>query len=676
MHKFAKILPESECGSRLRMVRWYYQTRFENGLMQKKQTAAAEKAEAARTAALKNGRVDGNGQKREEKMEMNSRTDQMDGMNTAKNVLPTTEHTVQFCVVGGGLAGLCAAVAAARRGISALLMQDRPVLGGNASSEIRMWVRGADGEDMRETGLVEELELENCCRNPDMNFSLWDSVLYGLARKEKNLTLLLNCSCLDAKTEDGRICSVIGWQLTTQRYHCVKAQIFADCSGDSILAPLTGAPYRMGREAQREYGEDIAPKQADSCTMGISCLIQARQTGHPVTFRAPDWAAHYTENDFPFRLDLSSPERWTGENFWWMELGGTKDTIRDTEEIRDELVKMALGVWDFIKNGGKTDASDWELDWMGFLPGKRESRRYEGAYILTQNDVRNEGRFEDLVAYGGWTMDDHNPSGFETKEKPNTFHPAPSPYGIPYRCLYSSAIKNLMFAGRNISATHTANSSTRVMATCAILGQAVGTAVALAIQAGKDPAGLYPEQIDQLQQELMKDGCYLPWHRLRPDAVMKGARITCGREPADILTDGLERRIDGIDHAWEGMPGDELILTLPEARYAGILRLVFDCDLNRKSWENAHWYLKRYAMKCNTFRDDQPVLVPQTIVRAFNVDVDEGDGIWKPILTETENYQYLQKIRIGRLIKRVRLICRQTWGSKTVRLYAMGLWEK
>ena len=609
-------------------------------------------------------------------MEMNSRTDQMDGMNTAKNVLPTTEHTVQFCVVGGGLAGLCAAVAAARRGISALLMQDRPVLGGNASSEIRMWVRGADGEDMRETGLVEELELENCCRNPDMNFSLWDSVLYGLARKEKNLTLLLNCSCLAAKTEDGRICSVTGWQLTTQRYHCVKAQIFADCSGDSILAPLTGAPYRMGREAQREYGEDIAPKQADSCTMGMSCLIQARQTGHPVAFRAPDWAAHYTENDFPFRLDLSSPERWTGENFWWMELGGTKDTIRDTEEIRDELVKMALGVWDFIKNGGKTDASDWELDWMGFLPGKRESRRYEGAYILTQNDVRNEGRFEDLVAYGGWTMDDHNPSGFETKEKPNTFHPAPSPYGIPYRCLYSSAIKNLMFAGRNISATHTANSSTRVMATCAILGQAVGTAAALAIQAGKDPAGLYPEQIDQLQQELMKDGCYLPWHRLRPDAVMKGARITCGREPADILTDGLERRIDGIDHAWEGMPGDELILTLPEARYAGILRLVFDCDLNRKSWENAHWYLKRYAMKCNTFRDDQPVLVAQTIVRAFNVDVDEGDGIWKPILTETENYQYLQKIRIGRLIKRVRLICRQTWGSKTVRLYAMGLWEK
>ena len=165
-------------------------------------------------------------------MEMNSRTDQMDGMNTAKNVLPTTEHTVQFCVVGDGLAGLCAAVAAARRGISALLMQDRPVLGGNASSEIRMWVRGADGEDMRETGLVEELELENCCRNPDMNFSLWDSVLYGLARKEKNLTLLLNCSCLDAKTEDGRICSVIGWQLTTQRYHCVKAQIFADCSGE------------------------------------------------------------------------------------------------------------------------------------------------------------------------------------------------------------------------------------------------------------------------------------------------------------------------------------------------------------------------------------------------------------------------------------------------------------
>ena len=153
------------------------------------------------------------------------------------------------------------------------------------------------------------------------------------------------------------------------------------------------------------------------------------------------------------------------------------------------------------------DASCWTLDWMGFLPGKRESRRYVGAHILTQNDISSGGNFEDLIAYGGWTMDDHDPRGFLTKEKPNTFHPAPSPYGIPYRCLYSCNIANLMFAGRNISATHAANSSTRVMATCGILGQALGTVAAIAIKENLLPSELYPDYMLGLQQDLIEDGC-------------------------------------------------------------------------------------------------------------------------------------------------------------------------
>ena len=585
------------------------------------------------------------------------------------------EHEADFCVVGGGLAGMCAAISAARRGIKVVLMHDRPVLGGNASSEIRMWIRGANGEDVRETGLVEEIALENCYRNPNMNFSIWDSVLYEKVKQEENIELLLNCSCLDAQMEGKHICSVTGWQLTTQMFHRVHAGIFADCSGDSILAPLTGASWRMGRESREEFGEDIAPQIEDSCTMGLSCLMQARQTNRPVRFIAPKWAYHYTKEDFPYRMELDSPDKWREDNFWWMEIGGTQDTIHDTEELRDELLRIAYGVWDFIKNSGVVDAKHWDLEWMGFLPGKRESRRYVGAHILTQNDVRQQGRFEDLIGYGGWTMDDHDPRGFQTREKPNIFHAAPSPYGIPYRCLYSANIDNLMFEGRNISATHTANSSTRVMATCGVLGQAVGTAAALAVQKGVRPGQIYPKYISVLQQELIEDGCYLPWHRREFFPIMEEAEISCGGHSVPVLLDGMERRADGVDHAWEGQLGSELLLTLPEPRQAGSLRIVFDSDLNRVTWENQKWYVKRYPMKCNTCLDDSPINVPGTIVRVYEVWVDVGNGRWEKVWEENGNYQQQNRVPLNRMVKQLKFIPKASWGSKTARVYALELIE-
>ena len=174
----------------------------------------------------------------------------------------TVRHDVEFCVVGGGMAGLCAAVAAARLGVKTVLMHDRPVLGGNAYSEVRMWICGASahGENLRETGIIEEIQLENLYRNNYPNYSVWDSILYEKAAFQENLTLLLNCSCCGAETIDGRILSVKGWQLTTETWHEVKADYFADCSGDSILAPLTGAEFRQGREASSEFNESIAPE--------------------------------------------------------------------------------------------------------------------------------------------------------------------------------------------------------------------------------------------------------------------------------------------------------------------------------------------------------------------------------------------------------------------------------
>ena len=391
--------------------------------------------------------------------------------------------TADFCVVGAGLAGMCAALSAARHGAKVIVMHDRPIPGGNASSEIRMWVCGSRGENLRETGIVEELLLENLYRNPGAVPALWDSILYGSLEYAKNIKLLLNCSCQSVKmNKNGGIASVSGYQTTTQTFHEVKADYFADCSGDSVLAPLTGAEYRHGREARSEFNESIEPEQADTHTMGNSCLIQARQLRKKVKFTPPPWAKKFRcEADIP-------PSRNTKlkglENFWWMETGGLGNTIRDTEENRRDLLELAFGIWDYIKNYSPEAEENayWELDWVGFLPGKRESRRYVGDYIMNQNDVSASGKFEDTIAYGGWTMDDHNPAGFYTQESPTIFHPAPFPYGIPYRSIYSKNIPNLFFAGRNISVSHAALSSTRVMATCATLGQACGTAASIAIK--------------------------------------------------------------------------------------------------------------------------------------------------------------------------------------------------
>ncbi|MBQ6018718.1 MAG: FAD-dependent oxidoreductase, partial [Clostridia bacterium] len=280
------------------------------------------------------------------------------------NVFKTISHTSDLCVIGGGLAGLCAAVAAARRGARVVLMQDRPMLGGNASSEIRMWVCGAQGRGNRETGILEELMLENLYRNPDCNYSVWDGVLWAAAAYQPGVELLLNCSCLDCGMNGDRIEWVKGWQTTTQTFHTVRAKIFADCSGDSVLAPLTGAEYRFGREARSEFGEDIAPATADCKTMGMSCMLQAREDTRESVFIPPEWAHHYTKEDLPHRVpDMRS----ISENFWYLELGGDDDAIADTETLRDELLRIAYGMWDFVKNDPENREKNkfWRLDWVG-----------------------------------------------------------------------------------------------------------------------------------------------------------------------------------------------------------------------------------------------------------------------------------------------------------------------
>ena len=584
------------------------------------------------------------------------------------NAFQTHHHHVDFCVVGGGLAGLCAAVAAARHGAKVALMQERPMLGGNASSEVRMWVCGAHGRDKRETGLVEELMLENLYRNPDYNYSVWDGILYELAAYQQNLTLLLNCTCNDCAMEGSRIVSVTGWQMTTQSYHTVHAALFADCSGDSVLAPLTGAKTRWGRESREEFGEDIAPAAADRRTMGMSCMLQARQETHPSTFIPPKWAHKYTRADLPHRLpDMDNPM----ENFWYLELGGEYDAIADTEWLRDELLRMAYGIWDFVKNDPelREKNANWRLDWVGILPGKRESRRYVGDHILTQHDVRAGGHFDDLVAYGGWSMDDHHPGGFRSSEQPTIYHPAPSPYGIPYRCLYSVNIDNLFCAGRNISVTHTAMSSTRVMATCATLGQAVGTAAAIAALYGLTPRGVYEQRIAELQQTLMDDDCYLPFRRRAIPALTRNAALACDSPDAENLRNGLDRALDGTYNGVAVPLGSAVAYTFPAPEHVSRVRVVLDSDLNRDTLPECERRRERNMLH-NRPLDWPDAYVPTTLLRAFRIEGVRPDGANETLYESQDNHRRLISVPVDGVYAAVRLVPLATWGDPLARIFS------
>lgn len=561
--------------------------------------------------------------------------------------MKTVEHKVELCVVGGGMAGLCCAIAAARHGIRVILVQDRPVLGGNASSEIRMWVCGAHGRDNRETGIIEEIMLENFYQNPSCKYALWDSVLYEKAMLEENITLLLNTSCFDAEMNGNGIERIKCWQSNTQTFHYITAGYFADCSGDSVLAPLSGAKFTYGREAKADFNETIPPDVADKKTMGMSCLFQIRETEHKTEFIPPKWAYKY-ETD----AELPHVGHNKNDNFWWIETGGEGDCIHDTDKCRDELIKICYGVWDHMKNHGDHGVDNWELEWIGFLPGKRESRRYIGKYVVTQNDVEAGGKFEDTVAYAGWTMDDHFPQGFYYRGgHPTIYHPAPSPWGLPLRAMLSENIENLVFAGRNISVTHAALSSSRVMATCAILGQALGTAVAMAVRQNK--------KIDELDMAelcgiLTEDDCFVPGRsRSVSDLALKAS---CSSEK---VRSGIER---GDENLWVGGEGDKIEYRFDKNTAVSQIRLVFDSNLNRDY----------HNMPCNYPLVQDKFKLPDTLIKEYVIEGENEAGeIFR--LHVVDNHQRLVRHCVDWCVKSVRLLPIKTHGCDKFRVFGFEI---
>ncbi len=472
------------------------------------------------------------------------------------------KETYDVVVIGGGLAGFCAAVEAARNGASTALVHNRPVFGGNSSSEIGVTPHGAAAFHAyaRETGIISELLIEERSKNHAEVYengwtnSVWDMVMYDLAVQTENLTLHLNTDFSDVmmagsgvsrnmrdaadaadvsmgyyhrpsqNPDQTPLAAIIAHTQNAEVELHLYAKRFIDCSGDGIVADRAGCEWRMGSEGKQEFGEPHAPDHASVDTMGNSIHFRCKNMGRPVPFTPPEWAVKHDDPGFFYEQGRLPKEERGG--FWWLEIGVPHHTIHDNETIRHELTRHTLGVWDWMKNKDPKmmeRTKNYALDWIGQVPGKRESRRIMGEVLVTEHNIQEKTAFQDEIAFGGWFIDLHTPGGLlaPSAEPSNAEHYDTftdyavssycGPYGLPLRSLISKDVPNLMMAGRNISCTHAALGTLRVMGTTALLGQAAGLAAARSISLNVNPIEVAKgDAIREIQQTLLQEGCFLP----------------------------------------------------------------------------------------------------------------------------------------------------------------------
>ena len=412
--------------------------------------------------------------------------------------------TYDLVVVGGGIAGMSAAISAARLGCKVALINDRPVLGGNNSSEIRVHLGGRiEAGPYKELGNLQKEFGPTRGGNAQPGDFYEDEKKSEAIAKEKNVTLFSNYRAIGVEMDGRKIKAVIVKHIESGEEQSFTAPLFSDCTGDGTIGYLAGADYRMGREAREEFGESTAPEIADKMTMGSSVQWYSVDAGERSPFPYFNYGVKFNDKS----CEKVTMGEWTWEN------GMNYDQVKDFERIRDYGLMVVYSNWSYLKNNLKENNQfrNRKLDWVAYIAGKRESRRLMGDYILKEDDLTRYVVHEDGTAATTWTIDLHYPDPKNTAHFPgNEFksiavHKPIHPYPIPYRCLYSRNVDNLFMAGRNISVTHVALGTIRVMRTTGMMGEVVGMAASLCKRYGVNPRGIYHNHLNELKG-LMKEG--------------------------------------------------------------------------------------------------------------------------------------------------------------------------
>jgi len=418
---------------------------------------------------------------------------------------PEDAGEFDLVVIGGGIAGTCASISAARLGLQVALIQDRPLLGGNNSSEVRVHLMGKIKLDpYPELGnIVKEIAPFQDKGNGAPAKFFEDEKKLQVVKNEKNIHLFLNMHANKVETKDNRVVAVVARHTRTNKLMRFSAPLFADCTGDGTIGYLAGADFRMGRESRRQTGESLAPENPDKMTMGSSVQWYTKAFDQSVSFPECPWAVQFTEE---------SCQRLTKGDWDW-ETGLNMDQIYEFESIRDYGLSVVFGNWAFLKNQSKDKAkyANKNLDWVAYIAGKRESRRLMGDIVLQEQDMRTNRVYPDSFVKATWSIDLHYPHPDNTKHFPGkefrtiARHVRSENYLIPYRCFYSRNIENLMMAGRNISVTHAALGKVRVMGTCGMMGEVVGMAASLCKKHQVNPKVVYYNHLDELT-EMVQSG--------------------------------------------------------------------------------------------------------------------------------------------------------------------------
>jgi len=574
-------------------------------------------------------------------------------------------------VVGGGSAGVPAAIAAARMGAKTALIQNRPTLGGNCSVECGVGVQGASQyhQGWRETGIIEEagwiralLEQHN-----------YSDAFKLICDAEENLTLFLNQHVFDASMEnEAKITGVKAVSTLTGLITEYHADQFIDCSGDGWLGYFAGAEYRYGRESRDEFNEDLAPEEADSITMSGSIMgddliymtgFRSKKTDKPVGFVRPAWAKEIDILESPGRSFSSF-----GVGSWWMEHDGGINDLWQAEEARDELIKVTLSFWDYVKNKSdkKEEARNYKLVTIPIMDAKRETRRLVGDYLLTQHDVTGGRVFPDRIAFGGWSIDLHNPKGIYSGAGGSfDFAQLKVPiYTIPFRALYSKNIDNLLFAGRCGSFTHVALGSVRLQSTLATIGQAAGTAAAMCVEKGINSRSIYTNHISELQQTLLKHDQSIPELKNvdQQDLARKAkvsASSTASYSASDNVINGWTRLKENKASLW----ASDSLKTFPQwieldfkkPTKLNTVHITFDTSLESRTQD------KQFLEVC---------------VKDYELSVLSG-GKWVKVAEKKNNFQR-HCIHNFKTIKasKLRLTVKATNGAASARVYEIRAYNE